>query len=44
MAFIEFRRFDEAIVAAKKAQRRSPSFPVAFGSACIRLGCTRSEI
>jgi adenylate cyclase len=30
LALVELRRFDEAIVAAKKALRRSPSFPVAY--------------
>jgi adenylate cyclase len=30
MAFIELRRFDEAIVAGKKAQRRSPSYSAAY--------------
>jgi adenylate cyclase len=30
MAFIELRRFDEAIVAGKKAQRRSPSFSATY--------------
>ena len=29
LAFIELRRFDEAIVAGKKAQRHNPSLPVA---------------
>jgi adenylate cyclase len=29
-AFIELRRFDEAIVAAKKAQRHNPSYAVAY--------------
>ena len=33
MAFIELRRFDEAIVAGKKAQRQNPSFPPA--SSCL---------
>jgi adenylate cyclase len=30
MAFIELRRFDEAIVAGKKAQRQNPSYPSAY--------------
>ena len=29
-AFIELRRFDEAIVAGKKAQRQNPSFPPTY--------------
>ena len=39
--FIELRRFDEAIVAGKKAQRRNPSFPAAYrclASAFAHLG------
>jgi adenylate cyclase len=41
MAFIELRRFDEAIVAGKKAQRQNPSYPVAYhclASAFAHLG------
>jgi adenylate cyclase len=41
MAFIELRRFDEAIVAGKKAQRQNPSFPPAsfcLTSAFAHLG------
>jgi adenylate cyclase len=41
LALVELRRFDEAIVAAKKAQRQSPSFPVAYrclASAFAQLG------
>jgi adenylate cyclase len=41
MAFIELRRFDEAIVAGKKAQRQNPSFSVAhrcLASAFAHLG------
>ena len=41
MAFIELRRFDEAIVAAKKAQRLNPAFPVPYrclASAFAHLG------
>jgi adenylate cyclase len=41
MAFIELGRFDEAIVAGKKAQRQNPSFPVAYrclASAFAHLG------
>ena len=41
MAFIELRRFDEAIVAGKKAQRQTPSFPPAsfcLASAFAHLG------
>jgi adenylate cyclase len=30
LAFIELRRFDEAIVAAKKALRQNPSYSPAF--------------
>jgi adenylate cyclase len=40
-AFIELRRFDEAIVAAKKAQRQNPSYPSAYrclASASAHLG------
>jgi adenylate cyclase len=40
-AFIKLRRFDEAIVAAKKALRQNPSFPVAcrcLASAFAHLG------
>jgi adenylate cyclase len=32
MAFIELRRFDEAIVAGKKAQRHNPSYAAAYRS------------
>jgi adenylate cyclase len=41
LAFIELRRFDEAIVAGKKAQRHNPSLPVAYrclASAFAHLG------
>jgi adenylate cyclase len=41
MACIELRRFDEAIVAGKKAQRQNPSYPVAYrclASAFAHLG------
>ena len=41
MAFIALRRFDEAIVAGKKAQRQNPSFPPAsfcLASAFAHLG------
>jgi adenylate cyclase len=41
MAFIELGRFDEAIVAGKKAQRQNPSFPPAYrclASALAHLG------
>jgi adenylate cyclase len=40
-AFIELRRFEEAIVAAKKAQRQSPSYAAAYrclASAFAHLG------
>jgi adenylate cyclase len=40
-AYIELRRFDEAIVAGKKAQRQNPSFSVAYrclASAFAHLG------
>jgi adenylate cyclase len=40
-AFIELRRFDEAIVAAKKAQRRNPCYSPAYrclASAFAHLG------
>jgi adenylate cyclase len=40
-AFIELRRFDEAIVAGKKAQRQNPSYPSAYrclASAFAHLG------
>jgi adenylate cyclase len=40
-AFIELRRFDEAIVAGKKAQRQNPSYSVAYrclASAFAHLG------
>jgi adenylate cyclase len=40
-AFIELRRFEEAIVAEKKAQRQNPSFPVIYrglASAFAHLG------
>ena len=42
MAFIELGRFDEAIVAGKKAQRRNPSYALAYhclASAFAHLGC-----
>ena len=41
MAFIDLRRFDEAIVAGKKAQRQNPCFPAAYrclASAFAHLG------
>jgi adenylate cyclase len=41
-AFIELRRFDEAIVAGKKAQRQKPSHPPPYrclASAFAHLGC-----
>jgi adenylate cyclase len=41
IAFIELRRFDEAIVAGKKAQRQNPSFSPAYrclASALAHLG------
>jgi adenylate cyclase len=41
MAFIELRRFDEAIAAGKKALRQNPTFPTAYrvlASACVHLG------
>jgi adenylate cyclase len=41
MSFIELRRFDEAIAAAKKAQRQNPSFPLTYrclASAFAHLG------
>jgi adenylate cyclase len=41
LAFIELRRFDEAIVAGKKAQRQNPSHPPAYyclASAFAHLG------
>jgi adenylate cyclase len=41
MAFVELRRFDEAIVAAKKAQRQNPSYSQAYhclASAFAHLG------
>jgi adenylate cyclase len=41
LAFIELGRFDEAIVAGKKAQRHNPSLPVAYrclASAFAHLG------
>jgi adenylate cyclase len=41
MAFVELGRFDEAIVAGKKAQRHNPSFPVShncLASAFAHLG------
>ena len=40
-ALIELRRFDEAIVAGKKAQRQNPSYPAAYrclASAFAHLG------
>jgi adenylate cyclase len=42
LAFIELRRFDEAIAAGKKALRQTPFFPVAYrclASAFAHLGC-----
>jgi TolB-like protein len=41
MAFVELRRFDEAIVAGKKAQRQNPSYAAAYrclASAFAHLG------
>ena len=41
MAFIELRRFNEAIVAAKKAQRQSPTYSASYrclASAFAHLG------
>jgi adenylate cyclase len=41
LAFVELRRFDEAIVAGKKAQRQNPFYPVAqkcLASAFAHLG------
>jgi adenylate cyclase len=41
MAFVELRRFDEAIVAAKKAQRQSPTYSASYrclASAFAHLG------
>ena len=41
IAFIELRRFDEAIVAGKKAQRHNPSYPGSYlclASAFAHLG------
>jgi adenylate cyclase len=41
MAFIELRRFDEAVVAGKKAQRQNPSYSAAYwclASAFAHLG------
>jgi adenylate cyclase len=41
LAFLELRRFDEAIVAGKKAQRQNPSFPPTYrclASAFAHLG------
>jgi adenylate cyclase len=41
MAFVELRRFDEAIAAGKKAQRQNPSFALAYrclASAFAHLG------
>jgi adenylate cyclase len=41
LAFVELRRFDEAIVAAKKALRQNPSFSAAYrclASAFAHLG------
>jgi adenylate cyclase len=41
MAFIELRRFDEAIVAGKKAQRQNPSYSASYrclASAFAHLG------
>jgi tetratricopeptide (TPR) repeat protein len=41
MAFIELRRFDEAIAAGKKAQRQNPSYSAAYrclASAFAHLG------
>jgi adenylate cyclase len=40
-SFIELRRFDEAIMAGKKAQRQNPSYPSAYrclASAYAHLG------
>jgi adenylate cyclase len=41
LAFIELRRFDEAIVAGKKAQRQNPSYP---GTAVSRLLSPISDV
>ena len=41
MALVELRRFDEAIVAGRKAQRHNPSHPHAYlclASAFVHLG------
>ena len=41
MAFIELRRFDEAVAAGKKALRQNPSYPAAYrclASAFAHLG------
>ena len=41
MAFVELRRFDEAIVAGRKAQRHNPFHPLAYlclASAFAHLG------
>jgi adenylate cyclase len=41
MALVELRRFDEAIVAGRKAQRHNPSHPLAYlclASAFVHLG------
>ena len=41
MALVELRRFDEAIVAGRKAQRHNPSHPLAYlclASAFAHLG------
>ena len=43
MAFIELRRFDEAIVAGKKAQRQNPSFPPAYLLSRVRFRSSRTR-
>ena len=42
MAFIELRRFNEAIVAAKKAQRQSPSYSASLPLSCVRFRPSRT--
>ena len=43
MAFIELRRFDEAIVAGKKAHRQTPSFPPAYFLSRVRFRSSRTR-
>jgi adenylate cyclase len=38
MAFVELRRFDEAIVAGKKAQRQNPSYPPTYSCLAAAFG------